>query len=67
MCECAVCVRHKRWTAALDPHTEDAIAAWEEVQCALAIAEDDACYWRMKYQGTWPGDRATDHPAEVQK
>lgn len=57
MCDCATCVRHRKWTADLNPQTPEALAAWEEVQVTLALAEDDAEYWKAKYEGRWP-DRA---------
>lgn len=58
-CQCKVCQDTRRWDAAINPQTEEAKAAYDEIMIRLAMAEDSECYWRMKYEGTWPGDSAT--------
>jgi hypothetical protein len=52
-CNCRVCSNHRRWMAAIDPQTQNAKAALDEIFGNLEGAETDAVYWRMKFQGTW--------------
>jgi hypothetical protein len=56
MCDCRVCSDYRRWEAALNPQTDEAKAALEEIMGELEANSTDAVYWRMKYQDTWPGD-----------
>lgn len=55
-CACDICVRHRRWMAAFGDLNDEAKAALDEIYTCLAVAEDDSCYWEMKFKGTWPGD-----------
>lgn len=54
MCNCRACCDHRRWIAAIDPQTDEAKAAFNEIMQSLDQAEMDAMFWRMKHQGTWP-------------
>lgn len=53
MCNCQVCTDHRRWHAALNPHTEEAKLVFDELMSRIACAETDATYYRMKFEGTW--------------
>ena len=53
-CECKVCLNFRRWIDAINPQTEEALAALDEILTDLANAETDAVYWKMKFKGTWP-------------
>lgn len=59
MCDCRVCTMHRRLYAAIDPKTELAKAALEELFEVLAHAETDATYYRLKFEGKWPSDQPT--------
>lgn len=54
MCDCPVCSNHRRWLADIDPQTDEAKAALDEILGSLAQAESDAMYWQMKHHGIWP-------------
>lgn len=61
-CTCLVCVRWRRWMAALKPETPEAIAAVDEIYDSLSCAETDSVYWRMKFDGTWDRPSAAERP-----
>lgn len=53
MCNCKVCSDHRRWMAAINPQTEEAKAAVDELLSRLEAAETDTEVWRAKYECTW--------------
>jgi len=52
-CNCRVCTDHRRWMAALNPQTEEAKKAFDEMCTKLEAYSTDAVYYRMKLEGTW--------------
>lgn len=52
-CTCRVCTDHRRWFAALNPQTEAAKVAFNEMCTQLEAYSVDAVYYRMKLEGTW--------------
>lgn len=52
-CNCRVCVDHRRWLAALNPQTEEAKKAFDEMCTQLEAYSTDAVYYRMKLEGAW--------------
>lgn len=57
-CECSVCkmiARIREIQAKLPKEDAEYLNGLFE---QLEIAETDAVYYRMKYKGTWPGDKA---------
>ena len=61
-CPCKVCTDTRRWQAAMP--TPEATAVLDEVMERLAMAETDVTYWRLKYEGKWPGDAVSDESVE---
>lgn len=54
MCNCRICTQHRRWHAALNPQTEEAKAAYDEMWTNIEGAETDAGHWRAIFDGSWP-------------
>jgi hypothetical protein len=48
MCDCSVCTDHRRWMAAINPQTEEAKAALDEIMGNLAQAERAHAYAQAK-------------------
>jgi hypothetical protein len=57
-CVCPICQRHREWDAKLGDLSPQSRKVVEEIYVALANAEDEACYWQMKFEGTWPDGEA---------
>lgn len=55
-CNCKVCQDTDRWMAALNPQTDEAKAAFDEIMGRLESEATDATYWRLKYEGKWITD-----------
>lgn len=55
-CNCRVCTDHRRWVVAINPKSKKAKEAFDEILSRLEGAETDAAYWKLKYEGKWPGD-----------
>jgi hypothetical protein len=53
-CNCKVCQDHRRWMAAINPQSDEAKAALDEIMTRLAQAETDATIWELKSKGKWP-------------
>jgi hypothetical protein len=56
-CNCKVCSDHRRWLAALNPQTDRARAAFDEILSRIEGAETDAAVSQAKLDGSWPVDR----------
>jgi hypothetical protein len=56
-CGCRVCTTLQKWEEALVLDTPEKMAVFTEIMNRLEAAETDATYYKMKYQGTWPGDK----------
>jgi acetyl-CoA carboxylase beta subunit len=54
-CNCTVCSDHRRWMAAINPQTDEAKAALDEILSRLEAAETDRAVADSKLQGIWPG------------
>lgn len=52
-CMCKVCLDHRRWMRDINPQTDAAHGALDEILSRLAGAETDAVFWRLKYEGKW--------------
>jgi hypothetical protein len=52
-CNCRVCNDHRRWLAALNPQTDEAQAALDEILSRLEAAETDAAVSQAKLDGKW--------------
>lgn len=54
-CNCRVCTDHARWLAALNPQTDEAKSALDEMLSRIEAAETDVSVSKAKLEGKWPG------------
>lgn len=53
-CNCRICTLLRRIEPLLAKASKDERAAMEQLFLEWEEASNSACYWEMKFNGTWP-------------